>query len=78
MLLQIDDTKPENAANILCNMCGVRAIDTVEGRPDTVVAIQGHNRQLPTEVTNQALTSVKSATEKRQLMPAQRNRRIQL
>ncbi|GEM_PF-3703239 len=78
MLPQIDETRPEEAANILCNMCGVRAVDMVEGPPDLSVAIKARNQEPLTEATNQAPASVEFATEDVQQLPVQSNGGIQL
>ena len=73
VLLDIDDTKVKEAANMLRNMRGVRAVDMLEGSSNLVIVVQARSRQRLAEITNQALASVESMTENMQLLPVQSN-----
>jgi hypothetical protein len=71
VLLDVKEDKFDQALLILRGKTGVRMLDVLEGRPNVIMMIQAHDRQLLAKLAIEALTSVESMTEDHQLLPVQ-------
>lgn len=71
VLLDIKNSKVQEAAYTLRNMRGVRIVDLLEGSPNMVVVVQARSRQQLADLTNKAIASVESITQDIQLLPTQ-------
>ena len=71
ILLDIEDGKSEEAAQVLRGKPGVVLADPLEGPPDVIVLVEAPDRKKLAELTVRALAEVESMTEGLQLLPAQ-------
>ena len=69
ILLDIVDSKAEQATEALRESPGVVMADALEGPPDVIVVVEAPERQRLAKLTIQALASVETMTAHIQLLP---------
>ena len=69
VLLDIEDARAEQVAQVLRESPGVAMVDALEGPPDIIMVIEAEERQQLAKLTIQALGLVEATTESVCLLP---------
>ena len=69
VILDIEDEKAEQVAQVLRESPGVAMADVLEGPPDVIMVIEAEERQQLAKLTIQAIDSVETMTENVRLLP---------
>ncbi len=74
ILLDVVQSKAEEAAETLRGNSGVKLADVLEGRPNVVAVIEARSRSRLAELTNIALASLEGVTENVEVLPTANGR----
>ena len=77
-LLDITNSKVNQAAQTLRDNDGVKIVEVLEGSPNIIIMIQARNRAHLANLANHALASVDTITESVQLLPTQNGNNTQI
>ena len=77
-LLDITNSKVNQAAQTLRDNDGVKIVEVLEGSPNIIIMIQARNRAHLANLTSHALASVDTITESVQLLPTQNGNNTQI
>ena len=69
ILLDVIDGKPDQVAEKLRHIAGIRIVDVVEGQPDVIVVVEAPDRQRLVEITMRVISSAENMIEDLKLLP---------